>query len=207
MQQQQIFLYNVWVSKNIRGTNLFGGAKIDQGAFTFGKWEPALAYTIFDFKFTSIISTRFPFLSIANLNGVLELTCFQKTMCISWHNMYLELANICSKTLLHSCLLHSSVPWTFLVCGFYIYQVLGDKLEKPLNSFINFRISFSLTCESKPDISHQRQIRKIERKKKTNRMLVAISLAFFVPWAPLNVINLVMDIHGPYEVFYYIIFV
>ena len=45
-----------------------------------------------------------------------------------------------------------------------------------------------------------RSNRKMARRKKTNLMLIMVSLVFFLSWAPINVYNLVLDIGHPFEV-------
>ena len=42
--------------------------------------------------------------------------------------------------------------------------------------------------------------RKLARRKKTNLMLILVSLVFFLSWAPINIYNLVLDIGHPFKV-------
>ena len=42
--------------------------------------------------------------------------------------------------------------------------------------------------------------RKLARRKKTNMMLIIVSLVFFLSWAPINLYNLVLDIGHPFKV-------
>ena len=39
----------------------------------------------------------------------------------------------------------------------------------------------------------------MERRKKTNRMLITVSIIFFMSWAPLNIFNIVIDIFEPFQ--------
>ena len=39
----------------------------------------------------------------------------------------------------------------------------------------------------------------MERRKKTNRMLITVTIIFFLSWAPLNLFNIVFDIFEPFE--------
>ena len=47
--------------------------------------------------------------------------------------------------------------------------------------------------------------RKLARRKKTNLMLILVSLVFFLSWAPINIYNLVLDIGHPFKVFSHIV--
>ena len=42
--------------------------------------------------------------------------------------------------------------------------------------------------------------RKLARRKKTNILLIMVSLVFFFSWAPMNIYNLVIDIGQPFQV-------
>ena len=42
--------------------------------------------------------------------------------------------------------------------------------------------------------------RKLARRRKTNLMLIIVSLVFFISWAPINIYNLVLDIVQPFKV-------
>ena len=61
------------------------------------------------------------------------------------------------------------------------------------------KIMTSIVPPSTSD-SHKIRMRRMARKKKTNRMLMMVSLVFFLSWAPLNVLNLALDIFGPFQV-------
>ena len=63
--------------------------------------------------------------------------------------------------------------------------------------FIYSRISSTITQTSSTDFSSKVVIRKMAIRKKTNRMLMMVSLVFFTSWAPLNIFNLVMDVFSP----------
>ena len=39
----------------------------------------------------------------------------------------------------------------------------------------------------------------MERRKKTNRMLITVTIIFFVSWAPLNLFNILLDIFEPFD--------
>ena len=43
----------------------------------------------------------------------------------------------------------------------------------------------------------------MERRKKTNRMLIGVSLLFFLSWAPINMFNIVLDNFEPFGVCQY----
>jgi hypothetical protein len=105
---------------------------------------------------------------------------------------------------LHIKLLHNPVCWAVDLRCFHIFQVTENaSYWESKNSFF-FRISLSLKCEPTPNISRQRQARKLARRKKTNQMLISVSLVFFLSWAPLNLLNLFLEIHGPFEVHLYV---
>ena len=46
----------------------------------------------------------------------------------------------------------------------------------------------------------QSEIRQLERRRKTNLVLVMVSLFFFLCWAPLNILNLILDVYGDWPV-------
>ena len=101
----------------------------------------------------------------------------------------------------HYHLLHHTVHGTIAVCWFHIYQVKADKslvFESP--TYINFRISNYLKIESTLNNSRQRRERNAARRKKTNKILVSVSLVFFISWAPLNILTLALDFYQPFEV-------
>ena len=62
------------------------------------------------------------------------------------------------------------------------------------------RISNTITKSHSHKFSKQIARRKIRRTNKTNRMLMMVSLVFFISWAPLNIFNLVLDIFSPFKV-------
>ena len=79
--------------------------------------------------------------------------------------------------------------------------------SKPNNSlifesptYINLRISNSLKIESTLNNSRQRRERNNARRKRTNKILVSVSLVFFISWAPLNILTLALDFYQPFEV-------
>ena len=39
----------------------------------------------------------------------------------------------------------------------------------------------------------------MERRKKTNRMLISISFLFFLSWAPINIFNILLDVANPFK--------
>ena len=40
----------------------------------------------------------------------------------------------------------------------------------------------------------------MQRRRKTNLMLVVVSVTFFISWAPLNIFNMVLDITALFKV-------
>jgi hypothetical protein len=76
-----------------------------------------------------------------------------------------------------------------------------DKLLRlKSKTYFNYRISISLKCEPISNMSRLRQERKLARSKKTNKMLISGSLVFFVSWAPLNVLNVFLELYRPFQV-------
>ena len=63
-----------------------------------------------------------------------------------------------------------------------------------------FRISSSLQVDLLSSITSQRQVRMIARRKRTDKILLSATLVFFLSWAPLNILNLVLDFQTPVEV-------
>ena len=49
-------------------------------------------------------------------------------------------------------------------------------------------------------VSTARMGRKLARRKRTNMMLIILSLVFFLSWAPINIYYLVLDIGQPFQV-------
>ena len=66
---------------------------------------------------------------------------------------------------------------------------------------IYYRVcSAFLSKFSTSTIATSRSKRKLARRKKTNLMLILVSLVFFFSWAPVNIYNLVLDIAKPFKV-------
>ena len=59
------------------------------------------------------------------------------------------------------------------------------------------RISKSLKCDTTSNLSSQRRTRNIARRKRTNKILISVSLVFFISWAPLNILSLILDYQSP----------
>ena len=49
-------------------------------------------------------------------------------------------------------------------------------------------------------VPSRRTLRKIKRRRRTDILLTVISLIFFLSWAPLNVLNVVISIVNPFKV-------
>jgi len=43
-------------------------------------------------------------------------------------------------------------------------------------------------------------LRKMNRRKKTNFILGTTSIVFFISWAPLNILNVIINTYNPFEV-------
>ena len=117
-------------------------------------------------------------------------------------NKYLssEMVNRHGACFLHIKLLHNPVCWAVDLRCFHLFQVIETSSFWDNNKFAYLRISLSLKCEPTPNISKQRKARMLARRKKTNQMLISVSLVFFLSWAPLNLLNLFLELHGPFEV-------
>ena len=61
------------------------------------------------------------------------------------------------------------------------------------------RVCQKLTRQSNLPLSSHRRSRQMERRKKTNRMLITVTIIFFVSWAPLNLFNILLDIFEPFD--------
>jgi hypothetical protein len=46
----------------------------------------------------------------------------------------------------------------------------------------------------------RRRARQMQRRKRTNFMLVLVSLTFFISWAPLNIFNIILDLTNAFKV-------
>ena len=53
--------------------------------------------------------------------------------------------------------------------------------------------------QASQNLSSQRRARQMERRKKTNRLLITVSVIFFLSWAPLNIFNIIIDIFEPFK--------
>ena len=58
---------------------------------------------------------------------------------------------------------------------------------------------YSLGSQANQNLSSHRRARQMERRKKTNRMLITVSVIFFMSWAPLNIFIIIIDIFEPFE--------
>jgi hypothetical protein len=54
--------------------------------------------------------------------------------------------------------------------------------------------------QSMPGMNTNKNTRKLARRRKTNLMLIIVSLVFFISWAPINIYNLVLDVVHPFKV-------
>ena len=64
---------------------------------------------------------------------------------------------------------------------------------------MNFRVCQCLSRQSSVPLSSHRRSRQMARRRRTNRMLIIVTINFFVSWAPLNLFNITVDI---IELFY-----
>ena len=71
--------------------------------------------------------------------------------------------------------------------------------------FIYFKLclSFPSTIVTPPGQMTPSIRRKIARRKRTNLMLILVSVIFFLSWAPINIYNLVYDFVKPFQVILY----
>ena len=67
------------------------------------------------------------------------------------------------------------------------------------NIFLVSRVCQCLGRQSNVNLSSHRRSRQMERRKKTNRMLITVTIIFFISWAPLNIFNIVIDIFEPFD--------
>ena len=56
-----------------------------------------------------------------------------------------------------------------------------------------------LSRQSSVPLSSHRRSRQMERRRKTNRMLITVTIIFFVSWAPLNLFNILIDTFEPFD--------
>ena len=57
-----------------------------------------------------------------------------------------------------------------------------------------FRICQHISQNSIAIPTSQRMNRKLQRRKRTNKMLIIVSVSFFISWAPINIFNSVYDL-------------
>ena len=62
-----------------------------------------------------------------------------------------------------------------------------------------FRVCQCLSRQSNVPLSSHRRSRQMERRRKTNRMLITVTIIFFVSWAPLNLFNILIDTFEPFD--------
>ena len=63
-----------------------------------------------------------------------------------------------------------------------------------------FRVCQCLSRQSNvPALASHRRSRQMERRRKTNRMLITVTIIFFVSWAPLNLFNILIDTFEPFD--------
>ena len=86
----------------------------------------------------------------------------------------------------------------------YIYFRYCWFLLNRLYKFIILRISNTIRLEPiSSSSSTLRQARKMARRRKTNLILISVTLVFFVSWAPLNILNMFLEFQRPVEVSVY----
>ena len=66
--------------------------------------------------------------------------------------------------------------------------------------FIYYKVCQSFPCLPISTMSNYSTVRKMARKKRTNTILIGVSLAFFICWAPINIYNLLLDVFNPFKV-------
>ncbi len=63
-----------------------------------------------------------------------------------------------------------------------------------------YRVCQCLSRQSNvPALASHRRSRQMERRRKTNRMLITVTIIFFVSWAPLNLFNILIDTFEPFD--------
>ena len=103
-----------------------------------------------------------------------------------------NLGNTCYLNAVMQCLAHTDFALYFFVCDKILLGVLGKEWKKLIS---NLKISDKKINATKP-----KALRKINRRKNTNRILMIISIVFFVSWAPLNILNIIINTENPFKV-------
>ena len=103
--------------------------------------------------------------------------------------------------LLH-CVYHQSwQPWVSRLV--YVYSSL---LLQYLVPTIIVVISYAMIyrkikiSDKRITATQQSALRKMNRRKRTNCILTTISIVFFVSWAPLNILNVIINTENPFKV-------
>jgi neuropeptide Y receptor len=62
------------------------------------------------------------------------------------------------------------------------------------------RISQKLDRQTNSVFSSHKKSRQLARRKRTNSLLIVVSLIFFLSWAPINTLNIISDLSGETKV-------
>ena len=85
-----------------------------------------------------------------------------------------------------------------VITGVMLQYVLP--LFSVIIAYIMVANSFRVSTKKLEDLSlSRRMMGKIRRRRRTDILLTVISLLFFLSWAPLNVLNLVINADNPFQ--------
>ena len=85
----------------------------------------------------------------------------------------------------------------YVYSGLMVQYLLPTLIVVVSYAMIYRRIKIS---DKKINATKPKALRKINRRKNTNRILMIISIVFFVSWAPLNILNIIINTENPFKV-------
>ena len=85
----------------------------------------------------------------------------------------------------------------YVYIGLMVQYLLPALIVVVSYAMIYRRIKIS---DKKINATKPKALRKINRRKNTNRILMIISIVFFVSWAPLNILNIIINTENPFKV-------
>ena len=66
--------------------------------------------------------------------------------------------------------------------------------------YIYYKVCKSIPITQTSKTTNNRTIRKMARRRRTNNILIAVSLVFFICWAPINMLNILLNISNMLKV-------
>ena len=130
--------------------------------------------------------------------------CIHQVLLLTWTCfcfLTVHQVTVTSQVTLYSLFIHSEQKNEYFFNEYFVlfctvYHLLEP--QKNLNDLC-FRVCQCLNRQSNVPLSSHRRSRQMERRRKTNRMLITVTIIFFVSWAPLNMFNILIDTFEPFD--------